>query len=305
MAKDLFSNLDLNLLRTFIVLDQERNMRKAAERLFVSQPAVSKALQRLRDHFGDKLFVKTYHGLRATEHAERLSLAISPLIEQLALSVNSVSDFDPKGLDGVLKFAVSPFLGGAVSSKLFQAIRADAPNVEVHFLNWSKNTQADIINGEIALGVNYDIAYTSKQLIQTKVASDSFQAYVRQDHPYTKAEIEIKDGVDFELATIIGVDWNERESMAEKMLKLRGFPPKIAFRSEIMSAVLDIVRHSDIMFPASRLVSLESHDLRKIQILYDKHPFSPDLCAYSHSRDSNNPKTQWLHSVFKSVLSPD
>ncbi|WP_230845176.1 LysR family transcriptional regulator, partial [Vibrio harveyi] len=42
MAKDLFSTLDLNLLRTFIILHQERNMRRAAERLFVSQPAVSK-----------------------------------------------------------------------------------------------------------------------------------------------------------------------------------------------------------------------------------------------------------------------
>ncbi len=37
MAKDLFSTLDLNLLRTFIILHQERNMRRAAERLFVSQ----------------------------------------------------------------------------------------------------------------------------------------------------------------------------------------------------------------------------------------------------------------------------
>ncbi len=55
MAKDLFSTLDLNLLRTFIILHQERNMRRAAERLFVSQPAVSKALQRLRDHFEDEL----------------------------------------------------------------------------------------------------------------------------------------------------------------------------------------------------------------------------------------------------------
>ncbi|MGR5543146.1 LysR family transcriptional regulator, partial [Vibrio campbellii] len=41
MAKDLFSKLDLNLLRTFLVINQELNMRKAAERLFISQPAVS------------------------------------------------------------------------------------------------------------------------------------------------------------------------------------------------------------------------------------------------------------------------
>lgn len=43
MAKDLFHTLDLNLLKTFMVLMQERNMRKASQRLFVSQPAISQA----------------------------------------------------------------------------------------------------------------------------------------------------------------------------------------------------------------------------------------------------------------------
>lgn len=58
MAKDLFHTLDLNLLKTFMVLMQERNMRKASQRLFVSQPAISQALQKLRNHFDDELFVK-------------------------------------------------------------------------------------------------------------------------------------------------------------------------------------------------------------------------------------------------------
>ena len=58
MAKDLYTSLDLNLLRTFVILSQELNMRKASERLFVSQPAVSQALQKLRNHFNDDLFVK-------------------------------------------------------------------------------------------------------------------------------------------------------------------------------------------------------------------------------------------------------
>ncbi|WP_306301651.1 LysR family transcriptional regulator [Vibrio halioticoli] len=44
MAKDRFNTLDLNLLKTFLVLSQELNMRKASERLFVSQPAISQAL---------------------------------------------------------------------------------------------------------------------------------------------------------------------------------------------------------------------------------------------------------------------
>ncbi|MGF1806612.1 LysR family transcriptional regulator, partial [Aliivibrio sifiae] len=136
MAKDLFSNLDLNLLRTFIILHQERNMRKASERLFVSQPAISKALQRLRDHFGDELFVKTHHGLRATEYANQLAESISPILDELSSTLNESNEFNPQELDGVIKIALSPFLLSAIANSLFQAIRTEAPNVQVQLLNW-------------------------------------------------------------------------------------------------------------------------------------------------------------------------
>ncbi len=110
MAKDLFANLDLNLLRTFIILNQERNMRKASERLFVSQPAISKALQRLRDHFDDELFVKTHHGLRATQKATQLAEAIAPILDDLSSAVNHSSKFSPSQLDGVIKIAIFSLL---------------------------------------------------------------------------------------------------------------------------------------------------------------------------------------------------
>ncbi|MCP3698162.1 MAG: LysR family transcriptional regulator, partial [Aliivibrio sp.] len=162
MAKDLFSNLDLNLLRTFIVLHQERNMRKASERLFVSQPAISKALQRLRDHFNDELFVKTHHGLRATEYANQLAESISPILDDLSSTLNESNEFNPQELDGVIKIALSPFLLSAIANSLFQAIRAEAPNVQVQLLNWSKSTMTDIINDEVQLGLNYEIGHAPK-----------------------------------------------------------------------------------------------------------------------------------------------
>lgn len=88
MAKDLFSSLDLNLLRTFLIVYQEKNTRKAAERLFVSQPAVSQALQKLRHHFNDDLFVKVHGGLQATAFSEQLSNNITPYFDGLSIAIN-------------------------------------------------------------------------------------------------------------------------------------------------------------------------------------------------------------------------
>ncbi|WP_060980971.1 LysR family transcriptional regulator [Vibrio splendidus] len=303
MAKDLFSNLDLNLLRTFIILHQERNMRKASERLFVSQPAISKALQRLRDHFDDELFVKTHHGLRATEHANMLAESISPILDDLSSALNNSNEFDPSELRGPLKLALSPFLLSSLSSKLFNAIRSQAPHVQVQLLNWSKTTMSDIINDEVLIGFNYEINHAPKELLQQPIAQDSFKGYLREGHPYQKDFIEIKDGVKFELATIIAIDWNSHQTIAEKILKIKGLEARIGFRSELPSAVIDVVQNSDMMFPASKFLGIEKKtSLRAIDILFDNKDINPVVCAYFHHKNRNSPTTLWLKKILDNLL---
>ncbi|MCL9774093.1 LysR family transcriptional regulator [Vibrio methylphosphonaticus] len=303
MAKDLFSNLDLNLLRTFIILNQERNMRKAAERLFVSQPAVSKALQRLRDHFGDELFVKTHHGLRATEKANILAESVSPILDELSNAVNHSSEFDPSELDGTVKIAISPFFLSSIASKLFQSIRKEAPNVQIQLLNWNKTTLQDIVNDDVQLGLNYSIAHAPKELVQTQLTTDTFRAYMRKDHPFDKNEIEMHDGGKFEIATLIAADWNSNLSNTEKMLIMRGIEPNVVFRSELPSAVIDVVKHSDILFPASMFLNLEDNSgLRSLPILFGNEGVNTDINTFFHYKNRNNATTQWLRKKLHLTL---
>ena len=86
MAKQFYNNLDLNLLRTFQIIFQEKNLQKASLRLHVSAPALSKSLNRLRDHFNDPLFVKVPQGLSPTPFAKDLQVAEhSPKLVAFAL----------------------------------------------------------------------------------------------------------------------------------------------------------------------------------------------------------------------------
>ncbi|MEF1340096.1 LysR family transcriptional regulator, partial [Vibrio rotiferianus] len=226
MAKDLFSNLDLNLLRTFIILHQERNMRRAAERLFVSQPAVSKALQRLRDHFDDELFVKTHHGLRATEYANELAESLTPLLDEISITLNGSKDFNPLEMNGTIKLALAPFILSSYASEIFQAIRQAAPNVQVHLLNWSRSTMDEIIKDEVLLGVNYEINHAPKELLTKEIVKDAFCAYVRKDHPLKGNYLRVSDCKHLEFATVIAADWNSHISFSEKIMKIKGVEPK-------------------------------------------------------------------------------
>ncbi|MEF1328686.1 LysR family transcriptional regulator [Vibrio sp. M260121] len=303
MAKDLFSNLDLNLLRTFIILHQERNMRRASERLFVSQPAVSKALQRLRDHFEDELFVKTHHGLRATEYANELAENLAPLLDEISSTLNGSKDFAPQELNGTLKIALAPFILSSYASEIFQAIRKQAPNVQIHLLNWSRSTMEEIIKDEVVLGVNYEIDHAPKELLAKLIVQDAFCAYVRKDHPLKDNKLSISNCESLEFATIIAADWNSNISFSEKIMKIRGLEPKIAFRSELPSAIIDVVTNSDMVFPASKTVNADKlSQLRRLDIEFDGMVIEPCLHAYYHHKNRRNETVHWLRNIVTDII---
>lgn len=164
MAKDLFSTLDLNLLRTFLIVYQEKNTRKAAERLFVSQPAVSQALQKLRHHFNDDLFVKVHGGLQATSFSEQLINEITPHFDGLITAVNASNKFDPNDIDYPIKIALSPVVLACLSGTLYKELMSQAPNSKLELVSWSTLSCEDIQKGEVLLGVAYELPFTSKEI---------------------------------------------------------------------------------------------------------------------------------------------
>lgn len=89
-----FRTLDLNLLRVFDQVMAEQNLTRAAERLAMTQPAVSNALRRLRDAIGDELLVRTAFGVRPTPRAEALWPEVRSALSQLQEAIAPVS-FDP------------------------------------------------------------------------------------------------------------------------------------------------------------------------------------------------------------------
>jgi DNA-binding transcriptional LysR family regulator len=78
-----FNGLDLNLMLVFIIVFRERNVSRAAQYLTVTQPAVSGSLVRLRQYFGDPLFVRSGHGMQPTVKARRIAALLLPAMEQI------------------------------------------------------------------------------------------------------------------------------------------------------------------------------------------------------------------------------
>src|SRR3989442_11983967 len=97
---------DLNLLIVFTVLAEERNVTRAAARLFLSQPAVSRALQRLRDMFHDYLLIRTANGYEPTPQGQRLLQDLATMLPRLD-RLMAGGDFDPSTEDATFRISAT------------------------------------------------------------------------------------------------------------------------------------------------------------------------------------------------------
>lgn len=123
--------LDLNLLLTFRALLEERSVTRAAQRLFLGQPAVSGALKRLRAAFGDELFVRTPHGIEPTPRAFELARQIEPLLVSLHRTLTQPPVFDPSSAQRVFRVGLTDALEVALMPEIMSRVARSAPGVKL------------------------------------------------------------------------------------------------------------------------------------------------------------------------------
>ncbi|MET3966760.1 LysR family transcriptional regulator [Bradyrhizobium sp. S3.9.1] len=125
-----FGRFDLNLLRVFNAVMEERSVLRASQRICVSPTAVSHALARLRELLGDELFIRTSTGMQPTAR----SLAMAPLIREAWKSLEAAIDpprFEPYKSNKRFTIAVSDFVTMVMVPDLLAQLRRDAPLVDL------------------------------------------------------------------------------------------------------------------------------------------------------------------------------
>jgi DNA-binding transcriptional LysR family regulator len=142
------SRVDLNLLVVFDAVAQTRSVTRAAERLALSQPAVSHALGRLRTLIGDPLFVRGRDGLVLTARGQT---AIGPIADILAKvgAVLAPVAFDPATATRVFRIGVSDYAVSAALPDVVRALRSDAPGVTLEARPFGEHSLGDLETGEL------------------------------------------------------------------------------------------------------------------------------------------------------------
>jgi DNA-binding transcriptional LysR family regulator len=145
-----FRLLDLNLLRVFDALIEERSVTRAAARLNITPSAVSHALARLRDLFEDQLFVRGPQGMQATPRAAEIGPRLRDGLHQLEMALTPRA-FEPLASDRVFTIACSGYICAVLLPELMRRMRTQAPGAKLVVRSLEAGVVAALEAGQVDL----------------------------------------------------------------------------------------------------------------------------------------------------------
>ncbi len=155
MNRNELRKADINLMVVFEALMQERNVTRVAEKLFLGQPTISSALNRLRAMFNDPLFIRVGHRMEPTARAEELIQYLSPALDSLSNALSLTHDFDPASSTMTFRIGLSDDVEFGLLPNLLRALRQEAPNVMIVVQHVDYWRIPDLLaSGDITVGIS-------------------------------------------------------------------------------------------------------------------------------------------------------
>lgn len=188
-------SFDLNLLLALKVLVEERSVSRAAERLFMSQPAMSHVLRRLRDQLDDPILVKTSTGMAPTQRAKELLEPTIVVLREIERIVQAPEAFSPATSRRRFVIATSDYVEFTLVPRLAESMIETAPGVELHVRQpIAKPPHAALEEDNIDLIIGFDAIFDKVSHIHSEaLVSEEIVCLTRRENasaPGTEITLE-------------------------------------------------------------------------------------------------------------------
>ena len=292
--------LDLNLLRVFEAVYQERHLARAAATLARTPSAVSHALRRLRGHLGDPLFVRQGATMVATPACLRDAPAMLDQLARLRQVIQQWGQFEPKLTRQTFRIGMPEAIEMIFLPSLQASLLPKAPNASLSSVAFDR-TQLVPLLASGRLDIAIDVAMPMRDPVRHQPLLESaFSIIARKKHPLRRAPT---------LPQYLGASHVTVSSRAEGMVMedaalLRlGLQRPATLRCQTYVSAFAIVASSDHLLTAPELMSREVPGANSLQRWRMPFQFPKmHLHLYWHAHNETDPANQWLRSVVLGVV---
>jgi DNA-binding transcriptional LysR family regulator len=295
--QDPLSRIDLNLLVAYQVLMQEKNVTRAAERMFVTQPAMSKTLNRLRNLLEDELFVRSSHGLTPTPKTLELERPVNDILGQLTELMVSSQEFDPANTSATISIATLGTSASVGLPALINNLRLHAPKVLLLSQNiddkWEDRLRSGSLDYAIVAKNQFSDDFVTHRLMNIKPV-----LYMRNDHPLAEVEkITHEQRRQYQHMAVYFPNFETTREDMQKLFASFGILSNVPFLTTNLMVCLETLLETDMLMIASdrlmdsslvsdNFVSKPLEDLINLKI--------DALSLVQHVRTKNSPLHKYL-----------
>lgn len=292
--------LDLNLLVTLEALLTEQNVTKAAERLHLSQPAVSAQLSRLRDVFDDPLLIPAQRGMTPTAKGLEVLGPLRQALDLVRSTVTTHQGFDPAKATLVVSIACTDYLQATVVMPVLSTLRREAPGVRVALRNLDiAQLESQMARGDVDLALMTPQAAPPSLRMRT-LFDERYVLIGRRGHPKLREGLTVQEYAKLEhvIVSLRGGDFATPVDHALTALDQR--------RNVVLSAtsflmVPDVVSQSDLVaLVPSRLVQDREEQLLLLPPPFPVEGFEVGMVW--HERSHGHAGQQWVRETMRRIV---
>jgi DNA-binding transcriptional LysR family regulator len=295
------NGIDLNLLPPLEALLRLRHVTRAASEVGLSQPAMSRALARLRAVLGDPLLVRGQSGFVLSPRAQMLLPAVVAALAQLK-GVFQEPSFDPTAEKRIIRIAATDTQTILLVPAIVARLAREAPSVTLQMVPYASDLFARMEDGS----VDFAFALASTPLPSgarsMPLAADRLVVVMRRGHPAAKRRWTLADYGRYGHATV--AIFGDRQSEMDTILADAGITRRIAFTSPHFTAALATVAATDMVTTISESFARRLAPLFRLAIRPAPFPASalPITLVWSQVRE-HDPLLAWLRRIIKDAAS--
>ncbi len=289
-----------HLLSTFKAIYDNGSISDAADVLGVTQSAISKHLQKLRDWFEDELFVRTASGMEPTAKAVVAIERVEHILQEMALLTDDIA-FDTQTLQGTFTIATTSEVCQRLTPQLLRQLSTQAPKLRITIMNLAADYSIrELESGKVDLVISVNW-HAPDHLMQKRLFQDRFVCLMSKGHPLVHNTLSLDDYV------------SASHIMVAPLGKQRGFIDDqlagMGLNRLVRLSVPDFSQLETHLLDGEHIVTLPNQVALS---LCDKHellikPLPMDVPAFSyyvfwHKRFLHEKSNRWMRQVIQEIL---
>jgi DNA-binding transcriptional LysR family regulator len=293
------SKLDLDLLYYLAVLLEERHVTKAAKRCFLSQSAMSRQLERLREALGDELLLRTGRSHERTARGERLLRELEPMLPRLE-EILQGKGFEPAVSRDTFRMAMTDYACVVLLPEIVRRLTNAAPKASVEVLAWHENCLEDLRSGRMDTLITVAGLGVHPSVNCETIFADKFVCVVSARHPLNTQKVTLAQYLKYRHVTIAVMAG--QQTLVDRPLNALSVKRDIGLSLPFFAPAVGAVANSDMILTIPRRLAFPMARTAPVRLM----TAPPEIKGFNydmmwHPRLDDDPAHRWFREIIRGL----